>query len=120
MDQALLQEQAERIANRVGSAVSMKSTAVLTVLLSVLPQLVSCWKDEDEPDPAKVNAAIKAEHEKAPKRLQRRTAVAFRRHAPRGEKPSQADAQILARESIAEACEAASDRVAAFFARCSA
>jgi hypothetical protein len=120
MDQALLQEQAERIANRVGSAVSMGSAAVLTILLSVLPQLVSCWTKEDEADPNKANAAIRAQNEKAPKRLLRRTSVAIRRKAPAGQKPSLADAQVLARETIADACEAAPDRVAAFFSRCCA
>lgn len=121
MDQALLEEQAKKIALRVGSnRVSIGMASVISILISVIPQVISCWNKEDEADPAKVNAAIKAKHDKTPVRLQRQTAIAVRKKAPRGEKPSAADAQVLAQAMIAEACEAAPDRVATVFARCCA
>ena len=113
MSQELLQEQAERIAKRVDPGKVTKSFAsILAIMLTVLPSLITCGQKE-EPDPAKVNALIKAKNEKNPKRLRRQTAISIRREAPRDERPSAADAAELADATIAEACEAAPDVVEA-------
>jgi hypothetical protein len=108
MSQGLLQEQADRIAKRIDpSKVTKSATAIASILLSVIPMLISCWTKEDEPDPAKTAAAIKEKNDENPKRLRRRTAIAIRRDAPRKERPSAAEAAVYADAMIADACETA-------------
>jgi hypothetical protein len=108
MSQELLQEQAERISKKVDPGkVTKSATAIASIVLSVLPMLISCWTKQDEPDPAKTAAAIKAKNDENPKRLRRRTAIAIRRDAPRRERISAAEAAVYADAIIEDACETA-------------
>ena len=115
MPKITVKSTAERIAARVdAAAVGFDPITIITILLAVLPVMLKCFGQEDEPTPEKVNAAIKRQHESNPARLLRRTAVRVRQEAKQKENKrlSKDQAETLARAMIAEAVEATPARVA--------
>lgn len=115
----MVDEQAKKIAARVNTTkVSMGFASIVALLASVLMPILKCDDDEAEPNPDQVSASIKQRHEQNPKRLLRRTAIAVRKKAPQGQRPSADDAREIAIAMIDEACEAAPEAVAALCRVC--
>lgn len=68
------EKQAVRVAARVPATVGLDPVTVITIMTTVLPMILKCFNKNEETDPAKINAAVKAQHESAPAVLRRRTA----------------------------------------------
>lgn len=107
-------QQAEAIAARVDSSkVGIDPATIITILTTVLPIIVSCFRRNDEPEPENVSAAVRRAHNRNPDALRRRTARRIRRSA---EKPiSEEDSLQLADATIAHALETPAASVAAYF-----
>jgi hypothetical protein len=111
MPQITVKATAEKIAARVDAdAVGFDPITIITIFSTVLPMLLKCFNRDDEPEPAKMNAAIRQQHENNPVRLRRRTAIAIRRESET--RMSKAQSETLADAMIAEAVEATPARVA--------
>lgn len=114
-----IEEQAKRVAARVDAdAVGFDPLTIITIFTTILPLLSQCFGRNDEPDPAKVNAAVKKRHEQNPVALRRRTARRIRGEAK--EPMTKEQSLQLADAVIAEACESSPEHVEAFVRACAA
>lgn len=69
-----LQANAERIAGKVdANLVGLDPITIVTILTTVLPLLISCFKKQDEPEPAEVAEAVRDANARNPRKLLRRT-----------------------------------------------
>jgi hypothetical protein len=65
---------AEQAAERVDSSeVGLDPIAVITIIAAVIPKLIECFRQYDEPDQAMVQLAVKKANERHPQQLHRRT-----------------------------------------------
>lgn len=76
-----MKRQAEFAAARV-TGVGLDPALVITIITTVLPLLVDCFRREEEPDPVRVKAALKKAHEKNPDKLRRRVRSQVHRRSP--------------------------------------
>jgi len=94
---AELKRQAEQAAARV-TGVGLDPALVITIITTVLPLLINCFKREDEPDPVRVQAALRKAYERNPDKLRRRVRAQVHRRSPeavdRGQEFAIADAII--------------------------
>ena len=108
------EKQAVRVAARVPATVGFDPVTVITILTTVLPMILKCFNKNDVAgDPAKINAAVKAQNESAPAVLRRRTARRIRGEAD--QPMSKEQSFTLAEAVIAEACEANESDVVSMF-----
>ena len=111
MSDVTMEDQAQRVSARVSPSVGFDPATIFVIISTVLPLIIKCFSKNDEPDPAKVNAAVKKQHASNPVALRRRTARRIRGEA---EQPmSKLQSFDLADAVIAEACESDPETVAA-------
>lgn len=92
-----MRRQAEAAAARV-QGVGLDPALVITIITTVLPLLINCFQREDEPDPVRVQAALRKAYERNPDKLRRRVRAQVHRrsHEPidKGQEFAIADAII--------------------------
>lgn len=76
-----MKRQCEAAAARV-TGVGLDPAMVITIITTVLPLLINCFRREDEPDPMRVKAALRKANEKNPEKLRRRVRAQVRRKSP--------------------------------------
>ena len=109
---------AEKVAARIPEGVvGFDPATILSILSTVLPLIVSCFQ-QDEPEPAAVQDAVREQNAKNPKRLRRRLAAKVMRDSPE-RKLSKEDALVMAEAIVDEALEADNETVEAFVVACS-
>lgn len=108
----------KRVASRVDSnLVGIDPLTIMTLVTTVLLPLISCFTQNDEPDPDQVAAAVKERFERNPRGLRRRTARKISQVSARdGKKLTGEQAGILADAVIQEAMSTPPATVAAFVA----
>lgn len=97
-------QQCEAAASRVNAAVvGLDPTLIITIITTVLPLLVNCFRREDEPDPARVQAALVRAYDRNPASLRRRMRVQIDRKSP--ENLTKGQALAIADAIIAQALD---------------
>ena len=76
-----MKRQCEAAAARV-TGVGLDPALILTIITTVLPLLINCFKREDEPDPVRVQAALRKAYERNPGKLRRRVRAQVHRKSP--------------------------------------
>lgn len=102
-----MKRQCEAAAARV-TGVGLDPALVITIITTVLPSLINCFKREDEPDPVRVQAALRKAYDRNPDKLRRRVRAQVHRRSPedldKGQEFAIADAIIdQGLESLAQA-----------------
>lgn len=92
-----MKRQCEAAAARV-TGVGLDPALVITIITTVLPLLINCFKREDEPDPIRVQAALRKAYDRNPDKLRRRVRAQVHRRSPedldKGQEYAIADAII--------------------------
>lgn len=106
----VLKSQATAAAAKVSPEVGLDPALILTIITTVLPMLINCFKREEEPDPVKVQAALVKAHSKNPEKLRRRLRVQVDRKSP--EPIDKGQALAIADAIIAQALDVSPSTVA--------
>lgn len=102
---------AERIASKVDSnIVGLDPATIIAILTTVLPLIISCFKKQDEPDPAEVAEAVRDANARNPRKLLRRTARSVKHESKT--RLTQDQAEELAQAIIDDCCQQSDDVVA--------
>ena len=113
----LIREAATAAAQRVDAeSVGLDSITIITILTTVLPELIACFRRNDEPDPQEVFLTVRAQCStpRGRRALHNRTTVRIRRQQKsKGEKISKEAAEQLAAAVIEEALTQNAERVSA-------
>jgi hypothetical protein len=108
-----MKSQVEAAAARV-TGVGLDPAMIITIITTLLPILLSCFKREEEPSPARAQAAIRDAYAKNPEKLRRRLRAQVHRHSP--EPLDKGQELAIADAIIAQAMDAPPKAVSAIFA----
>lgn len=67
----VLKSQATAAAAKVSPEVGLDPALIITLITTLLPILLNCFKQAEEPDPAKVKAAFERQYRKNPDKMRR-------------------------------------------------
>lgn len=111
-----LNTHAEACAARVPASLGFDPITLIALFTQILPLITQCFARNDEADPAAMRANVRAQNERAPEKLLKRTARRIRGEAD--EKMSKAQSLVLAKAVIDHACESDDETVSTFARAC--